>query len=360
MPPDPEDFLLSSYRHDVPAELIAQAPPERRGSSRLMLLEREGGGIRHSRFSSLPEHLPEGALLVFNTSKVVPARLLGRRETGGEREFLLLTPLPLVLESARETGGGRRAAEVEGLARGAGKTPGEVWRFGNLEVTLLDRLPFGGRRALFVWRGDLAAELAREGLPPLPPYIRRPVGEADRERYQTVYAREEGSAAAPTAGLHFTRSMLDGLARRGFGRAEVHLHVGYGTFSPVRRRDIRLHRMHPEYFGISREAAEAVNRAKADGQPVVAVGTTAARALEGCAAACGEVREFRGRTDIFFYPGVRFHVTDGLLTNFHLPESSLLMMVCAFAGREAVLEAYRRAVKDAYRFFSYGDAMLVV
>jgi S-adenosylmethionine:tRNA ribosyltransferase-isomerase len=325
-----------------------------------MLLGREGGGVRHSRFDSLPEHLPEGALLVFNTSKVVPVRLLGKRAGGGEREFLLLTPLPLVLERARAAGGGRHAAEVEGLARGAGRTPGGIWRFGSLEVTPLERLPFGGRRALLVWRGDLAEQLAREGLMPLPPYIRRSVTDADRERYQTVYAREEGSAAAPTAGLHFTRDMLDGLARRGFGRAEICLHVGYGTFGPVRCRDLRLHRMHPEYFAISREAAEAVNEAKAAGRPVVAVGTTAARALEGCAAACGEVREFRGRTDIFLYPGARFRVTDGLLTNFHLPESSLLMMVCAFAGREAVLGAYTQAVKDAYRFFSYGDAMLVL
>lgn len=363
MPRIPDDFLLSSYDYDLPPELIARQPPAERDGSRLLVLERQCPAPRatHSRFAALARHLPPGALLVTNTSKVVPARLFGARPTGGKTEFLLLTPLPLLAAVTRETKNGRRSAEAEGLLRGARNcAAGETLFFGSLEVRLLERGAFGKCRVRLEWRGELAALLAREGCMPLPPYIRRPADRNDAERYQTVYARCAGSVAAPTAGLHFTEALLAELAQAGFRRAELDLHVGYGTFSPVRCADIRRHRMHPEYFSLGRETAEAVRRAGREGRPVIAVGTTSARALEGCFAACGELREFQGWTDIFLYPGARFHVIDGLITNFHLPESSLLMLVCAFAGRDAVLDAYRQAVREAYRFFSYGDAMLIL
>ncbi len=356
----PPEYSLAGYSYVLPPECIAQAPPARRGDSRLLVLRRAEKSMEDAAFVDLGRYLPPGALLVTNASRVVPARLFGTKPSGGRREFLLLTPLPLLLAEAREEGG-RFCAEAEGLLRGAKKSVvGDVLRFGSLELTLLERSSFGKCRARLAWSGDPADILAREGALPLPPYIRRPADAADAERYQTVYARTPGSAAAPTAGLHFTRELLDELDRAGFGRAELELHVGYGTFSPVRCADIRRHRMHAEYCVIPAETAEAVRRAKAEGRPVVAVGSTAARALEGAFAARGELREFRGWTDIFLHPGARFHVVDALISNFHLPESSLLMMVCAFAGREFVLEAYTRAVKNAYRFFSYGDATLIL
>ncbi|MCL2124231.1 MAG: tRNA preQ1(34) S-adenosylmethionine ribosyltransferase-isomerase QueA, partial [Desulfovibrionaceae bacterium] len=298
---------------------------------------------------------------VANASRVVAARLLGTRSTGGKVECMILTPLPLVLENAWDTGNGLLAAEVECLLSSS-KTirEGESLAFGPLRVVVLERGTYGQHRARLEWQGSLSRHFAREGHIPLPPYIRRPDTPEDAERYQTVYASEEGSIAAPTAGLHFTRDLLHALRARRFDRVDVQLHVGYGTFSPVRCEDIRSHRMHREYCVISPESACAVARAKSDGRPVIAVGTTAARALEGCVAACGALTAFRGWTDIFLYPGSAFYVVDGLITNFHLPESSLLMLVSAFAGRENILNAYMEAVQHAYRFFSYGDAMLIV
>ena len=357
----PDDFLLASYRYELPKVLIAQHPPAQRGGSRLLVLNRHTGQIRHSDFPRLPELLPSRALLVANSSRVVAARLSGTRSSGGKVEFMLLTPLPLVLENAQDKGNGCFLAEVDCLLRGAKKMhAGEAFAFGALRVTVLKRGSYGQHRASLEWQGSLSRHLAREGHIPLPPYIRRPDTPEDAKRYQTVYADEEGSVAAPTAGLHFTRDLLHELTERRFDWAEIQLHVGYGTFSPVRCEDIRRHRMHPEYLVISPETAHAVAQAKSDGRPVIAVGTTAARALEGCAAARGTLAAFRGWTDIFLYPGSEFQVADGLITNFHLPESSLLMLVSAFAGRKNVLKAYREAVRHAYRFFSYGDAMLIV
>jgi S-adenosylmethionine:tRNA ribosyltransferase-isomerase len=274
---------------------------------------------------------------------------------------MLLTPLPLVLETAQKKENGRFLAEVECLLRASKRIrEGEVLAFGALRATVLERGPYGQCRALLEWQGSLSEHFAREGHIPLPPYIRRPDKPEDAERYQTVYAREEGSVAAPTAGLHFTRALLHTLAERHFGWVEIHLHVGYGTFSPVHCEDIRSHRMHREYLVISQKSADAVARAKSDGRPVIAVGTTAARALEGCAAACGKPTAFRAWTDIFLYPGFEFQILDGLITNVHLPESSLLMLVSAFAGRKNVLNSYLEAIQHGYRFFSYGDAMLIV
>lgn len=360
-----DDFLLRSYMFDLPQERIAQFPPQRRGDSRLMVMDRRGDAIpEHRMFADLPACLPPGALLVANNSRVFPARLIGTRATGGKVEFLPLTPLPLALRGAVPAGdGGEWSAEVEGLVRAGGRIrDGETLRFGaGIRVTVLESGPFGRRRARLSWSGDLAGAFAAAGRLPLPPYIRRPDGDGDAGRYQTVYAREDktGSVAAPTAGLHFTGELRRRLREAGFGWAEVTLYVGYGTFSPVRCEDIRRHVMHREYVEVGEEAAGAVARARAEGRPVVAVGTTSARTLEGVALNLGEVRPFAGWTDIFLYPGRPFRVIDGLLTNFHLPGSSLLMLVSAFAGRGRVLDAYREAVREGYRFFSYGDAMLL-
>ena len=362
MQPSPDDLLLSSYRYELPEAQIAQYPPTLRGGSRLLVLDRHTGAVQHGTFPHLADYLPSNAVLVVNSSRVVAARLWGSRATGGQVEFVLLTPLPLVLEAAQDKGSGLFQAEVECLLQSSRKMrTGESLAFSTLRVIVLEVGPYGQHRALLEWRGNLSRHFSREGHIPLPPYIHRRDAPEDAERYQTIYAKEEGSIAAPTAGLHFTHEMLYALTERHIDCVELCLHVGYGTFSPVRCQDIRRHHMHREYVILSRDAARAVAQAKAEGRPIIAVGTTTVRALEGCIAACGgKLDAFRGWTDIFLYPGCEFQVVDGLITNFHLPESSLLMMVSAFAGRERVLDAYHEAVKQNYRFFSYGDAMLVV
>lgn len=357
----PEDFRLASYRYDLPGERIAQHPALRRDASRLMLLDRATGRAEARRFAELPGLLPPGALLVANNSRVVPARLFGQKPSGGRVEFLLLTPPPLL--EAEPVAGGQQTALARGLLRAA-KAPraGDEVRFGpDLRLRVVERGEFGQSAVRLFWRGALADILERRGHLPLPPYIRRPDSPADAERYQTVYAdpAKAGSAAAPTAGLHFTPQLRADLARQGFEWAEVTLYVGYGTFSPVRCPDVRRHRMHAEYVEIGPEAAAAVARAKAEGRPVAAVGTTSARSLEGAFAATGGIGPFAGWTDLYLLPGARFNVADALLTNFHLPESSLLIMVSALAGREAVLRAYGKALDHGFRFFSYGDAMLI-
>ncbi|MDE7371577.1 MAG: tRNA preQ1(34) S-adenosylmethionine ribosyltransferase-isomerase QueA [Desulfovibrio sp.] len=365
--PEPADFLLESYRFPLPEAQIAQFPPEVRGASRLMVLGRGSGAPQHAMFGELASRLPEGALLVANNSRVLPARLAGLREaTGGRVEFLLLTPLPLLLAqpgAGEDAADSPRCAVAESLVRSGGRLrEGErLTLAGGITATLQEKGPFGRHQVRLEWQGDLAGAFIRAGEMPLPPYIRRPAGPEDAERYQTVYSRPDktGSAAAPTAGLHFTPGLRAELAARGFLWREVTLYVGYGTFSPVRCQDIREHQIHSEYMEIPEDTARAVREARAEGRPVVAVGTTSARALEGCAAQSGEVRPFAGWTDIFLYPGRPFRVIDGLVTNFHLPESSLLMLVSAFAGRKRVLAAYAEAVARGYRFFSYGDAMLI-
>lgn len=369
--PGPEDILLESYDFPLPEASIAQFPPEARGASRLLVMDRRdtpsGAPPRHAMFSELARWLPAGALIVANNSRVLPARLAGRREsTGGKVEFLLLTPLPLLLAGApadSPPAATHGTAVAEGLVRCGGRLrEGERLSLnGGIRLTLLKKGPFGRHSVRLDWQGDLAAAFIKAGEIPLPPYIRRPAGRNDAERYQTVYARADktGSAAAPTAGLHFTPELRRQLAERGFSWREITLYVGYGTFSPVRCRDIREHRIHSEYMEIPDETARAVRQAKAEGRPVVAVGTTSARALEGVAAQCGDVRPFTGWTDIFLYPGRPFRVIDALVTNFHLPGSSLLMLVSAFAGRKRILAAYAEAVSRGYRFFSYGDAMLI-
>lgn len=353
------DDTLEAYGYDLPEERIARYPGER-GASRLMLLKR-GEGHTHHMFAALPELLPEGALLVANNSRVLPARLLGRRPTGGAIACLLLTPLPLIRPVVA---GGGRMAVVEALLKPSRPArPG--FRFdldGGLAATVLEKGAFGHCRLRLEWTGDLHDLVERHGRLPLPPYMRREADENDRRRYQTVYARMDktGSVAAPTAGLHFTPAMRGRLLDMGFAWAEVTLHVGYGTFSPVREHDIRRHSLHGEYVEISAHAATAVNQARREGRPVVAVGTTSARALEGVAALRGgSLAAHAGPIDMFIRPGHVFQIVSGLITNFHLPGSSLLMLVSALAGRQAVLDAYRDAVRSGYAFFSYGDAMLV-
>ncbi|MDR2488848.1 MAG: S-adenosylmethionine:tRNA ribosyltransferase-isomerase [Desulfovibrio sp.] len=422
--PDNPDFRLSAYDFDLPEALVAQYPAVERSGSRLMILRRGEDAPAQAAFADWLRYLPEGCLLVANNSRVVPARLRGRRPGGGSLECLLLTPLPLIEGApltreavpavfAAAPRGGWREAEAEALLRPARKIPrGGLMRFSpDMEARLAEHGPFGRCRILLRWRGDLRALLEEVGEIPLPPYIRRAErgdtasssGEErapDRERYQTVYARADkaGSVAAPTAGLHLTPALRDGLVRSGREWEEATLHVGYGTFSPVRCPDIRDHVMHAEYAELPERTLAAVLRAKAEGRAVIAVGTTSARILEGArelrpdlfAAAGGREPEkpaelaasraaaraiagrgndaalppggmaFAGWIRAFIHPGRPIGVVDGLITNFHLPGSSLLMLAAALAGRERLLRAYREAVAGGFRFFSYGDAMLIL
>ena len=336
----------SDFFYELPAELIAQTPLEKRDSSRLMLLDKRTGEIGHSVFSCLPEYLREGDCLVMNDSRVLPARLIGRRATGGAVEVLLLTDL----------GGGI----WECLTRPGRKTPvGTKLYFGDGELTgeVVEAVSDGNKRIRFTYEGIFLEVLERLGRVPLPPYIKAEL--KDPERYQTVYARSPGSAAAPTAGLHFTQELLLELKSRGVELCYVTLHVGLGTFRPVKEAEIEGHEMHSEFCMVPSEAAQAINAAKREGRRVIAVGTTSCRTLEAVADEQGFVAPFADWVNIFIYPGYRFKCVDALITNFHLPESTLIMLVSALAGREHVLAAYREAVEQRYRFFSFGDAMFI-
>jgi S-adenosylmethionine:tRNA ribosyltransferase-isomerase len=334
----------ADFSYELPAGLIAQAPLPGRSSSRLLSCDGATGDLRDLAFRDLPGLLAPGDLLVLNDTRVLPARVHGRKPTGGAVEILLerLTGEASFLAQARSSKGFRPGATID-LPGGARAT-----------VT-------GREGDLFRMELDTPAEAYFEawGEMPLPPYIERPADAADRERYQTVFAREPGAVAAPTAGLHFDDALFDELGRRGIETARLTLHVGAGTFQPVRADDVRGHRMHAERVRVGAPVVAAVERARGRGARVVAVGTTAVRGLEA-AAARGRLQPFEGETDLFIYPGFRFRVVDAMITNFHLPESTLLMLVCAFAGRDTVLRAYRHAVEARYRFFSYGDAMLLL
>lgn len=360
---NPEEHALQAYRFDLPKELIARYPLERRDESRLLHLDRKTGAIDHLRFRNIEGRLDPGTLLVVNNSKVLPGRLVGRRSTGGKVEFLLLTPLPLLQKRGGDQEGWMQAV-AQGLTKSSKRLqPGETVTFGeDFEMRYEERGDFGKCRVTLRWRENLEHLFMVYGETPLPPYIDRPAEDVDCERYQTIYcdAAKAGSVAAPTAGLHFSHGVMERLEGRGVEWTAVTLYVGYGTFSPVRTTDIRDHDMHAEYYEVSSETAAAIQAAKAEGRPVIGVGTTAVRVLEGVYAEHGEVCPCSGWTNIFLYPGKSFHVVDGMLTNFHLPESSLLMLVSAFAGRTNILEAYREAVALKYRFFSYGDAMLIL
>ncbi len=356
---DPE-FNLQSYDFELPEAQIAQDPTEKRGESRLLVLDRETGALGDAMFADLPDLLPPGALLVVNNTRVLPARLIGRKESGGRVEFLLLTPLALI---EAETGpDGTRAAMAEGLLKASkGPRAGDLLHFPGIELRVIEKGEFGRARVEMRWRGDLVGHFLDQGRIPLPPYIHREDKSEDRTRYQTVYSREDklGSVAAPTAGLHFTPPIMDALAARNIDLAEVTLYVGYGTFSPVRCDDIREHVMHAEYAEVPEETARAIARAKGEGRPVVAVGTTTSRTLESMACSLGRIGAFKGWTDIFIHPGYEFKVVDQLITNFHLPRSSLIIMVSTLAGRQQIIDAYNHAVRQGFRFFSYGDAMLI-
>lgn len=336
----------SDFAYDLPQELIAQTPLEQRDASRLMCLDKTTGEIRHRIFRELPELLREGDCLVMNDSRVIPARLFGTRPTGGSVEVVLL----------RDLGGG----EWECLTRPGRKTPpGTEITFGGGELTaVVTRAEADGNKVLrFRYEGIFLEILEKLGQMPLPPYIKEKL--EDPERYQTVYARDPGSAAAPTAGLHFTRELLEEIESRGVKTCRVTLHVGLGTFRPVKEENIEDHPMHSEFCIVPEETAETVNRTHAEGGRVIAVGTTSCRTLESFAGSDGILRAGSGWTDIFIYPGYRFRTVDALITNFHLPESTLIMLVSALAGRENILNAYRRAVELRYRFFSFGDAMFI-
>ncbi|MAL94331.1 MAG: tRNA preQ1(34) S-adenosylmethionine ribosyltransferase-isomerase QueA [Haliea sp.] len=343
----------SDFFYDLPPELIAQHPLPERGASRLLCLEGASGAVAHRRFTDLPELLRPEDLLVFNNTRVIPARLWGQKSSGGRVEILIerLTGVDTALAHIRSSKSPKPGTTLL-LAEREGEEPGP-WQ---LEVT-------GREGALFCLRtpdgSPLPALLNQIGHMPLPPYIAREDEQLDQSRYQTVYAEKEGAVAAPTAGLHFTDSLLAQLDAQGVHRAAVTLHVGAGTFQPVRTDNIEDHHMHAEYLEVDEQVCAAVEACRARGGRVVAVGTTAVRSLESAACGKGRVAPMTGDTDIFIYPGYRFRVVDALVTNFHLPESTLVMLVSAFAGREAVLAAYAEAIAQRYRFFSYGDAMFL-
>lgn len=337
----------SDFYYDLPEELIAQTPVEPRNSSRLMVLPRNGGEIEHKHFYDLPEFLKPGDCLVLNNTRVLPARLYGTREdTGAVVEFVLL----------RQHGN-----KLWECLAGPGKKAKTGYKFkfsDKLTATVTDVLEDGNRMIEFACEGNFFAVLDEVGQMPLPPYIKEKL--KDKERYQTVYSKDAGSAAAPTAGLHFTKEMLESIKAMGVNIAYVTLHVGLGTFRPVKVEDVTQHKMHTEHYYIPEEAAKTINETRKNGGRVICVGTTSCRTVESCAKKYGEIKECSGDTDIFIYPGFEFKCMDGLITNFHLPESTLIMLVSAFAGYDNVMNAYNTAVKERYRFFSFGDAMLIL
>ena len=349
---DRAQYDVALYDYALPREAIAQTPAAQRDASRLLVLQRETGNVQHSTFSEIGSFLHEGDLLVLNNTRVFPARVFGLRSTGGKVEALFLRELP--------------DGKWEAMVRCNGHPrPGEFMSLegDRLQARLLEKTK-GGYWLVSLPRGtDLMRVLQEVGHVPLPPYIKRGSDRSfeamDRERYQTVYASEAGAVAAPTAGLHFTRELLAALAGQGIGSAEITLHVGPGTFRPIKRSDIRRHRMHEEAYAISPEAAQKITATKESGGRIVAVGTTTCRALEAAAATSGGFGPREGQTDLYIYPPYSFRIVDVLLTNFHLPRSTLLVMVSAFAGRKKTLAAYEEAMRNGYRFYSYGDAMLI-
>lgn len=337
----------SDFSYELPEELIAQEPIKERHMSRLMVLDRDTGEIEHRVFKDIIEYLNEGDCLVLNDTRVIPARLLGKREdTGGKIEFVLLKQVDkdiweVILKPGRRAKPGTRF----------------VFGDGELKAEIIEVIEEGNRLVRFEYDGVFEQILDHVGIMPLPPYITRRL--EDSERYQTVYSKYRGSAAAPTAGLHFTRELLHRIEAKGVKVAYITLHVGLGTFRPVKVENIEEHKMHSEYYNISEETCNKINNARQNGKRVIAVGTTSSRVLETVAGEDGRMSPGTGWTEIFIYPGYRFRVVDSLITNFHLPESTLIMLVSALAGRDKILEAYNTAVRERYRFFSFGDAMFI-
>ena len=344
--PNGGKMKVSDFNYNLPEELIAQVPIQKRDESRLMVLNRENQTIEHKTFKDIIDYLQPGDCLVRNNTKVIPARIYGKKETGANVEFLLLNNIEgdiweCIVRPGNKLHIGTKVIFGEGL----------------LKADTLDTMEGGTRKVKFSYNGIFNEILDQIGLMPLPPYIHEEL--KDKDRYQTVYAKYRGSAAAPTAGLHFTEELLSKIEQKGIQIANVTLHVGIGTFRPVKEETVEKHHMHSEHYYIKKEDVDKINTAKENGKRVIAVGTTSCRVLETIADENGHVKEAEGDTQIFIYPGYKFKILDGLITNFHLPQSTLLMLVSALAGKDYVLKAYNEAVKEKYRFFSFGDAMFI-
>ena len=338
---------VEDFNYELPEELIAQDPVEPRDSSRLLLLDRTAKTIRHKRFSQLPEELVAGDTLVINDTKVIPARIYAHKESGATIELLLLKQVGLDCWQALVRPGKKAVPGVK-----------LFFELSEISAEIIDTAEEGSRIIKFNYDGDFYSLLDRLGQMPLPPYIKKKL--EDQSRYQPVYARERGSAAAPTAGLHFTESLLEELEAKDINIVKILLHVGLGTFRPVKTQIVEEHIMHAEYFRIEDSAAAILNKAKADRRRIIGVGTTSVRALESAVGEDGLFNAKDGLTEKFIYPGYQFKTIDGIITNFHLPKSTLLMLVSAFADRDYILNAYKVAIEERYRFFSFGDAMLII
>ena len=337
---------VSEFNYDLPEELIAQVPIKNRDESRLMVVNREKRTIEHKTFKDIIDYLEPGDSLVRNNTKVIPARLYGKKETGANVEFLLLNNIEGDIWESIVRPGNKLHVGTK-----------VIFGDGLLEAEILDIMPGGTRKVKFSYQGIFNEILDQIGLMPLPPYIHETL--KDKDRYQTVYAKYDGSAAAPTAGLHFTNELLEKIKEKGIEIANVTLHVGIGTFRPVKEDEVEKHDMHTEHYYIKKEDADKINNAKKNGKRIISVGTTSCRVLETVADENGLVKEIEGDTNIFIYPGYKFKCVDNLITNFHLPQSTLLMLVSALSDKDFMLEAYKEAVKDKYRFFSFGDAMYI-
>lgn len=346
-------FNLEEYNYNLPPHFIAQYPAKDRSSSRLMLLNRASGQVSHHFFRDLLDYIDPGDCLVFNNSKVFPARIRGQKSTGGKVEFLLLS-------FPKEIGRGEACARAIYRSSRPLKREQKISCKGHLEIKVLEVYPAGQADIKLTFQGGLLSTLESCGEVPLPPYIRRPQVSSDIGRYQTIYAKEIGSVAAPTAGLHFSERQIELAKEKGVQMAWITLHVGYGTFAPVRVSDIREHKIHSEWLSVTEEAVKKIELTHKTGHRVIAVGTTTVRALEATADGVGGIKTYRGLCNLYILPGHRFHVVDCMITNFHLPKSSLLILVSAFAGKDKILSAYREAVDSDYRFFSYGDAMFIM
>ena len=337
---------VSEFNYDLPEELIAQVPIKNRDESRLMVVNREKRTIEHKTFKDIIDYLEPGDCLVRNNTKVIPARLYGKKETGANVEFLLLNNIEGDIWESIVRPGNKLHVGTK-----------VIFGDGLLEAEILDIMPGGTRKVKFSYQGIFNEILDQIGLMPLPPYIHETL--KDKDRYQTVYAKYDGSAAAPTAGLHFTNELLEKIKEKGIEIANVTLHVGIGTFRPVKEDEVEKHDMHTEHYYIKKEDADKINNAKKNGKRIISVGTTSCRVLETVADENGLVKEIEGDTNIFIYPGYKFKCVDNLITNFHLPQSTVLLLVSALADKDFMLEAYKEAVKDKYRFFSFGDAMYI-
>ena len=348
-----DDFSLEAYQYDLPEELIAQKPVSERDTSRLLALNRSTGSISHLSFTDFPKLLSPGDCLVLNDTKVFPARLLGRKVTGGKVEIFLLH-YPYIHDEYS----GSAKALVKASKR---LRPGQKILFNENFWAVVEELSPKGEITIKLQSTNrsIVSTLEDFGRVPLPPYIRREPKAEDKLRYQTIYAKEQGSVAAPTAGLHFTKKILEKIKKLGVKICTITLHVGYGTFAPIRENDIRNHKIHSEWIQITQENADKINSTKQDGGRVICVGTTSVRAVEFAANSHGHVREMEGECDLYICPGYKFKIVDSILTNFHLPGSSLLVLVAAFAGRDTILKAYSEAISKGYRFYSYGDAMFI-